>query len=184
MKGNIYVIAGPSGVGKGTVLKRVFQLDDNLSLSISATTRSPRVGEIDGVNYYFVTRERFDQIVAEDGFLEYAEYVGNRYGTPLKPVLDKAAEGFDVILEIEVQGCMQVMDKLPEAKGIFILPPSIEALEKRLRGRESEPDDVIRKRLDTAKIELGHVNKFDYFVVNDTIENAANQIVNIIKSNR
>ncbi|MBQ1389213.1 MAG: guanylate kinase [Clostridia bacterium] len=184
MSGNIYVIAGPSGVGKGTVLKKVLKLDKNLALSISATTRKPREGEVDGVNYYFVTRERFDEIIAEDGFLEYAEYVGNRYGTPLQPVLQKAEEGYDVILEIEVQGCMQVMEKLPNAKGIFILPPSMKELESRLRGRESETDEVIKKRLETAKVELGYVNKFDYFVVNDTVQNAANRIIRIIESNR
>lgn len=184
MSGKIYVVAGPSGVGKGTVIKRLFELDKNLSLSISATTRQPREGEVDGVNYYFITYDRFQEIIENGGFLEHAEYVGNFYGTPKQPVIDKAEEGFDVILEIEVQGAMQVLENMPGAKGIFILPPSFEELEKRLRGRGTETDESVMRRLETAANELGCINMFDYYVVNDTVEGAANRILEIIESRR
>ena len=184
MSGKIYVVAGPSGVGKGTVLKRLFELDDKLSLSISATTRPPREGEVDGVNYYFITYDQFQEIIENDGFLEHAVYVGNFYGTPKQPVLDKAGEGYDVILEIEVQGATQVLEKLPGAKGIFILPPSFEELERRLRGRGTENNDAVMERLETAANELGCINMFDYYVVNDDVDAAANRILEIIRSRR
>ena len=184
MKGNIYLIAGPSGVGKGTVVKKLMSLDNKLALSVSATTRAPRSGEKEGVNYYFVSHEEFERLIDEDGFLEHAEYVGNKYGTPKQPVLEKAAEGYDVILEIEVQGCKQIKEKLPEAQGFFLLPPSINELEKRLRGRGTETEEKILGRLETAKTELSEIGHFDYFVVNDTVDRAAKTILDCIKKRR
>lgn len=184
MSGNVFLIAGPSGVGKGTVVKQLMKMDDKLALSVSATTRSPREGEIDGVNYFFVTKEKFRQMIDEDGFLEHAEYVGNCYGTPRQAVLDKTAQGFDVILEIEVQGCMQVMEKLPNAVAVFLLPPSYEELEKRLRGRGTETEEKITNRLRTAREEIACANRFDCFVVNDTPAAAAERVLEIIRSRR
>ncbi len=184
MKGNIYMIAGPSGVGKGTVVKQLMKLDEKLALSVSATTRAPREGEIDGVNYYFLTREKFETMVAERGFLEHAEYVGNCYGTPKQPVIDQTEKGFDVILEIEVQGCAQIMEMLPEAKGIFLLPPSYNELEKRLRGRGTETEEKISKRLETARTEIAQAYRFDHFVINDDVDAAAARILDIIREYR
>lgn len=184
MRGNLYLIAGPSGVGKGTVVKELMKLDEKLALSVSATTRAPRPGEIDGESYFFLSRDEFDRLIAEDGFFEHAEYAGNCYGTPKKAVFDKLDAGFDVILEIEVQGCMQVMEKSPEVIGIFLLPPSYKELEKRLRGRGTESEEVIQKRLSAAKQELGCVNRFDCFVINDSVDKAARTILSIIRENR
>ncbi len=183
-KGNIYIVSGPSGVGKGTVVKKVVEQNEQIVLSVSATTREPRAGEVDKVHYFFMTKEDFGRIVDEDGFLEHAVYCGNCYGTPKKAVLDKVEEGFDVILEIDIQGGLQILDKLPEAMGIFVLPPSYKELEKRLRGRQSESDDVVAKRLDAAKAEIKQSYLYDYFVVNDTVEHAVKSIKNIIESNR
>ena len=183
-KGNIYIISGPSGVGKGTVVKKVVEQNEKIVLSVSATTREPRTGEVDKVHYFFLTKEEFKNIVAEDGFLEHAVYCDNCYGTPKKAVFDKIEEGFDVILEIDIQGGLQILEKLPEAMGIFILPPSYKELEKRLRGRQSESDDVVAKRLDAAKAEIKQSYLYDYFVVNDTVEHAVESVEKIIESNR
>ncbi len=182
--GKIYVVSGPSGVGKGTVVKKVAEENENIVLSISATTRKPREGEVDKVHYYFISKEEFLKMVDEDGFLEHAVYCDNCYGTPKKHVFDRIEAGFDVILEIDIQGGLQILEKLPEAKGIFILPPSYEELEKRLRGRQSETDDVIRKRLDAAKEEIKQSYLYDYFVVNDSVKHAADSVVKIIEGNR
>lgn len=183
-KGNIFMIAGPSGVGKGTVVGELMKLDDKLWLSVSATTRDPRPGEKDGVNYHYITQEKFQEMIEEDGFLEYAGYVGSSYGTPKQPVLDHCADGYDVILEIEVQGCMQLMEKLPGAKSIFLFPPSYEELERRLRGRGSETEEKVRKRLETARTEISKAYLYDCFVVNNNVHQAAKRILNIIKSYR
>lgn len=183
-KGNIFMIAGPSGVGKGTVVSELMKLDDKLWLSVSATTRDPRSGEVDGVNYHYITQETFQKMIDEDGFLEYAGYVGNSYGTPKQPVIDHCANGYDVILEIEVQGCMQLMEKLPDAKSIFLLPPSYEELERRLRGRGSETEEKVRKRLETARTEISKAYLYDCFVVNDSVKKAAERILKIIKEYR
>ena len=183
-KGNIYIISGPSGVGKGTVVKKVVEQNEKIVLSVSATTREPRTGEVDKVHYFFLTKEEFKNIVAEDGFLEHAVYCDNCYGTPKKAVFDKIEEGFDVILEIDIQGGLQILEKLPEAMGIFILPPSYKELEKRLRGRQSESDDVVAKRLDAARNEIKQSYLYDYFVVNDTVEHAVESVEKIIESNR
>ncbi len=183
-KGKIYVISGPSGVGKGTIVKALISSHDDIKVSVSATTRSPREGEINGESYYFLTKEEFADTVAKDGFIEHAEYCGNSYGTPKKPVFDMLEKGIDVILEIEVQGGVQVMEKFPEAQGIFILPPSMKSLEKRLRGRQSETEEAILRRLETARYELSQVSKYDYFVVNGPLEQAVADVAEIIEKNR
>ncbi len=183
-QGNVFMIAGPSGVGKGTVVKRILELDPQIKISVSATTRSPRPNEIPGVSYHYMTQQQFDELIQNDGFLEYASYVGNSYGTPKDFVIESTKNGFDVILEIEVEGCKQVMQKLPEAKGFFILPPSYEVLEDRLRNRGSETEDKIQKRLNKARTEISEAYRFDYFVVNDTVEQAAQNILDTIKKHR
>lgn len=183
-KGNIYVISGPSGVGKGTVVKQVVEQNEKIVLSVSATTRKPRNGEIDKIHYFFLTKEQFRSIADDDGFMEHAEYCGNFYGTPKSAVFEKIEQGYDVILEIDIQGGLQILEKFPQANGIFLLPPSYKELESRLRGRQSETDEVVRKRLEVAKDELKQAYLYDYFVVNDTVEHAVRSIVDIIESNR
>jgi len=179
-KGLLIVYTGCSGVGKGTIMKRLLAEDPNLRLSVSATTRAPREGEQDGREYYFVTRERFDELIAEDGFLEHAEYVGNKYGTPKEPVYRMLNEGLDVILEIEVKGFLQVKMACPECVTIFIAPPSFEELENRLRGRGTESEEVINKRLETARDEMKYIDYFDYVIVNDDSNVSANKVLSII----
>lgn len=183
-KGNIYVVSGPSGVGKGTVVKQVVEQNEKIVLSVSATTRQPREGEIDKVHYFFLTREQFQKTADDDGFMEHAEYCGNCYGTPKAAVFEKIEQGYDVILEIDIQGGLQILKKFPQAYGIFLLPPSYKELEARLRGRQSETDEIVRKRLDIAKEELKQAYLYDYFVVNDTVEHAVQSVVDIINSNR
>lgn len=180
-QGILFVLTGPSGVGKGTVLAEVRKQKD-LYLSISATTRKPREGEQDGVHYYFLTREQFEQKVAENGFLEHAEFSGNCYGTPAEPVNKQLNAGHDVMLEIEVQGSMQVHQMRPDAVRIFIAPPSFEELERRLTGRGTEDAETVRRRLDTAKHELTLANQFDYIVVNNTVEQATADVLAILRA--
>ena len=173
-KGTLYVFTGPSGAGKGTVLGRLLAEDDRLFFSISATTRAPRPGEQNGVHYYFLEKADFENRIAQGAFLEHAQYVGNYYGTLEAPVNEKLDEGFDVILEIEVQGAMQIKKKRPDAVMVFIAPPSFEELASRLRGRGTEDEAKVQKRLETAKGELEQKDKFDYVVVNDTVDRAGN----------
>ena len=179
-KGLLVVYAGASGVGKGTIMKRLLQRNQNIRLSVSATTRAPREGELDGREYYFVTRERFAQMIAEDGFLEHAEYVGNCYGTPKAPVFRMLEEGIDVFLEIEIKGFLQVKEAYPDCVSIFIVPPSYEELKLRLIGRGTESPEVIAERLKTAKEELSHRHQFDYVVVNDDVDRAADEVLSIL----
>ena len=182
-RGLLIIISGPSGVGKGTV-RKYFEAnkDLNLAYSTSMTTRKPREGEIDGKDYFFVTREQFIQSIQKGELLEYAEFVGNYYGTPLKEVNRLRDEGKNVLLEIEVQGAKQVQEKCPDAISIFIIPPSMEELERRLRGRGTEPEDVILQRLETAKTEMTFKDRYKYVVLNDDAEKAAEEVLNIIHS--
>lgn len=183
-KGTLFVITGPSGAGKGTVLKQVIQSLEGLYFSVSATTRKPREGEVDGVHYHFLTKERFEELIEKDRFLEYARYAENYYGTPLDPVEEHLEQGHDVILEIELQGALQVKKRLPKAVLVFIAPPSFEELENRLRGRGTETEEVIRKRLAIARQECANMDEFRFIVVNDKVEDAADRLRAIILSCR
>ena len=172
-KGMLIVYSGPSGVGKGTIRKKVFErFGDKLFYSISMTTRAPREGEIDGVDYYFVTREYFEEQIEAGNFLEYAEFVGNYYGTPKDKVEEKLNNGYDVMLEIEVDGATQVKQKVEDAISIFVVPPSMEALENRLQGRKTEEQEIIQKRLEKARREIVLAGLYDYVVINDDLEEA------------
>lgn len=175
-QGKTFIISGPSGVGKSTVLHKLFEGRDDLYFSISATTRPPRDGEEDGVHYHFISVQRFQELIEAEALLEYAEYVGNFYGTPKKYVDRAMNEGKDVILDIEVQGAMQVKAKRPETVRIFIAPPSWEELERRLTGRGTDSPEKVQKRLIRAKTELQSADSYDYFVVNDTVENAVREL--------
>ncbi len=182
-RGLLIVLSGPSGVGKGTVRKALFNMPGhNLEYSISMTTRKQRPGEVDGKDYYFVTREEFEKRIKENKFLEYAEFVGNYYGTPLDLVNEKLQQGNEVVLEIEVQGALQVREKCPDAVFIFLAPPSKQALYDRLRSRGTESEDVIEQRVKKADKEFQLAYKYDYIVVNDTVENAADRIRAIIRA--
>lgn len=183
-KGNLFIVTGPSGAGKGTVLGRLLPTMEQLQYSVSATTRAPREGEEDGVNYYFLNRNDFLNMVDRGEFLEYAEYVGNFYGTPAGPVDECLDKGVDVILEIEVQGALTVKSKRPEAKLVFIIPPTFADLELRLRSRGSESDEVIAKRLEKAKEEYSMANHYDYIVCNGEVEQAVEELRSIIKAAR
>lgn len=181
-KGLLIVVSGPSGVGKGTVLKQ-FMNDPELKLSysVSMTTRAPRPGEVDGVNYYFVSREQFEKAIQEGDLLEWTEFVGNYYGTPLSGVEKLRNEGRNVLLEIEVNGCRQVKEKCPDALTIFIVPPSMKELEKRIRGRSTEPEEIVQQRLAKASKEMEMTGSYRYVVCNDDVELAADIIKVIIK---
>lgn len=176
----LFVISGSSGVGKGTVLKGFLDKNPNFMLSISCTTRNPRKGEVDGINYFFLSHDEFQNCIDNDKFLEWAEFAGNRYGTKRKYIKQCLEEGKDIILEIDTQGALQVKQQMPEAVLIFICPPSIEILENRLRGRHTEDEATIQKRLDEVKIELERAEKFDYRVVNDDLETAITNLEHII----
>lgn len=183
MKGKLIILSGPSGVGKGTVRETLMNdLDLHLAYSISMTTRSPRNGEIDGVHYFFVSKERFEKAIENDELLEYASFVGNYYGTPRNFVNKLLNDGYNVLLEIEVQGAEQVMKKCPDAITIFMMPPSFEELEKRIRGRRSEPEQIVQQRLEKARNEMKLVNNYKFVVTNDIVENASKKIADIIKS--
>ncbi|MGM9522079.1 MAG: guanylate kinase [Oscillospiraceae bacterium] len=183
-KGLIFIVSGPSGCGKSTVLHEVFKKRDKLYFSVSATTREPRLGERDGIEYFFLTHEKFKEMLAHDEFLEHAEYAGNSYGTPRGPVEEKLGEGYDVVMDIEVKGAKQVKDKRPDAVSVFIKPPSLEVLEMRLRGRSTETEEKILERLETAKIEIEAAKCYDYIVVNDEVDRAAAELLDIMESSK
>lgn len=181
--GLLIVLSGPSGVGKGTVRKALFESEGhNFTYSISMTTRQPRAGEVDGEDYYFVTREEFEERIKNGKFLEYAEFVGNYYGTPIDKVEENIAAGKEVVLEIEVEGARQVKQKMSDAVFIFIAPPSFSALHDRLRRRGTERQEVINERLEKARRELRLMNDYDYIVINDEVNNAADRIRAIIRA--
>lgn len=179
-KGKAFIISGPSGVGKSTVLKALFEGRDDLYFSVSATTRDPRPGEVNGQHYHFISPERFMQWINEDAFLEYAQYVGNFYGTPMRYVDEAMEAGKDVILDIEVQGAMQVIAKRPDTIRIFIAPPDWDELERRLTMRGTDTPEKIQQRLLRAKVEMKTAMDYDYFVINSTVENAVAELRAII----
>ena len=179
-KGLLVIFSGPSGSGKGTIMKSLLASRDDTVLSVSMTTRAPRPGEIDGYHYHFVTREEFQKTIEEDGFLEYAEYNGNFYGTPEAPIRRLLNEGKNVMLEIEVQGAEKVMDHRSDVVSIFITTPSYEELERRLRGRGTEPEEVIQGRMKTSQYELSRAFRYQYIVLNDEVEKAVERITTII----
>lgn len=179
-EGTLIVLSGPSGTGKSTVIAQLLKERKDIHFSVSFTTRAPRAGEADGVNYHFVDRAEFERMIRDDELLEYAEYVNNYYGTSLKVIREKLAAGIDVLLDIEVQGAEKVKKKCPDAVLIFILPPSFEELSRRLHGRQTDSEDVIAGRLEQAKKEFRQIPNYDYLVVNDVVEEAAGEIVSIL----
>lgn len=182
-RGLLIVLSGPSGVGKGTVRAAIFSKgEQKFVYSISATTRVPRTGETDGVDYFFKTREEFEQMIQNKQLLEYAEYVGNYYGTPLEYVENTLAKGKDVFLEIDVQGAIQVRELMPDGVFIFLTPPDLNELESRIVNRGTDSDEVIAKRMKTAREELELMKYYDYSVVNDTVDNAVQKIEAIIQT--
>ena len=178
----LIIITGPSGVGKGTVVKELLDRNKDIWLSISATTRNPRMGEKDGENYYFISDERFKDMIDKKEFLEWAQFAENYYGTPLSTVNEKIEMGFIVLLEIEVEGAKQIKEKFPEALSIFLLPPSKLELEKRIRNRGTEKEDAINKRLSRANFEIASSDKFDFVLTNHDVNETVKGVLKIIKS--
>ena len=178
----LIIITGPSGVGKGTVVKELLDRNKDIWLSISATTRNPRVGENDGLNYYFISEERFKDMIDKKEFLEWAQFAGNYYGTPISTVNEKIEKGFVVLLEIEVEGAKQIKEKFPESLSIFLLPPSKEELEKRIRNRGTEKEEAIDRRLSRANYEIASSNQFDFVLTNHDVEESVKEVFKIIKS--
>lgn len=178
-RGKLLVLSGPSGAGKSTVVSKLMELRNDICFSVSATTRSPRQGEVDGVNYFFVSREQFETMIRTGALLEHAEYVGNCYGTPRAYVEQKLEEGMNVILDIEVQGARQVKDAAPDAILVFLIPPSLTELERRLRARGTESDEVIQGRLERARVEC-QADFYQYIVINDDADVAAKELDAII----
>lgn len=182
--GLVLVLAGPSGVGKGSVHRGVRAALPDSVLSVSVTTRAPRPGEVDGVDYRFVDRPTFEALVADDRLLEWAEFAGHLYGTPREPVLAEVADGKVVVLDIEVQGAVQIKEKLPDALLVFLEPPSLEELERRLRGRGTEDDDAVARRLTVAREELAQRDAFDEVIVNDDLDRCIAEVLDRIAKAR
>jgi guanylate kinase len=178
----LIIITGPSGVGKGTVVKELLDRNKDIWLSISATTRNPRIGEKDGENYYFLSDEKFKDMIDKKEFLEWAQFAGNYYGTPLSTVNEKIEKGFIVLLEIEVEGAKQIKEKFPEALSIFLLPPSKAELEKRIRNRGTEKEEAIDRRLSRANYEIASSDQFDFVLTNHDVDETVKEVFKIIKS--
>ncbi len=183
-RGNIYVVTAPSGAGKTTLVRALLATDHQVQLSVSFTTRAPRTGEVNGKDYNFVTREAFEAMIAAGSLLEHAEVFGNYYGTSQPWIESMLAQGQDILLEIDWRGAQQVRRLLPEAIGIFILPPSLTALEARLNGRGKDSAEVIARRLTAAKEEISHVDEFDYVIINDHFEEALRDLVSVVRAER
>lgn len=181
-KGSVFIISGPSGSGKDTLLKELFKKCPEIKFSISSITRAMREGEVEGEKYNFISRETFESMIANDELLEYNTYVGNYYGTPKAPVVDATRNGFNMIIEVDVNGAKQIREKLDEAVSIFIMPPSFAELKRRLSGRGTEAIEVIEARMNSALDEIKRAAEYDYIVVNDDIETAVEDIITIIKS--
>lgn len=181
-KGSLFVFSGPSGVGKGTIMRNFIATDPNSFISVSATTRRPRPGEEDGVHYYFMTESEFVRLAESGGMLEYANFSGNYYGTPKGPVYEKLEEGKNVFLEIEVQGAAKIKQLCPEAIFIFVMPPDMHELTRRLVDRNTEDQHTIEVRLSNAKREIEQAKNYDYIIVNHTIEEAVNDLTAIVRS--
>ena len=178
----LIIITGPSGVGKGTVVKELLDRNKDIWLSISATTRNPRIGEKDGENYYFISDEKFKDMIDKKEFLEWAQFAGNYYGTPLSTLNEKIEKGFIVLLEIEVEGAKQIKEKFPEALSIFLLPPSKAELEKRIRNRGTEKEEAIDRRLSRADYEIASSDEFDFVLTNHDVDETVKEVFKIIKS--
>ena len=178
----LIIITGPSGVGKGTVVKELLDRNKDIWLSISATTRNPRIGEKDGEDYYFISNEKFKDMIDKKEFLEWAQFAGNYYGTPLSTVNEKIEKGFIVLLEIEVEGAKQIKEKFPEALSIFLLPPSKAELEKRIRNRGTEKEEAIDRRLSRANYEIASSDQFDFVLTNRDVDETVKEVFKIIKS--
>lgn len=183
-EGILFVVSAPAGCGKDTILNELFKRVDSVGYAVSATTRAPREGEVDGVHYCFLTREQFEQKIAENEVLEYTEYCGNYYGTLRKSVEGLISQGKDAILKIEVEGAMNIRNKFPEACLVFILPPSWEILEYRLRNRGTETEDKIRERIAQARTELDFARNYDYLIVNDELETAVDDLACVLRAEK
>ena len=181
-QGVLLVVSGFSGAGKGTIMKALLEKYENYALSVSATTRKPRVGEVDGREYFFKEKEEFEEMIANNALIEYACYVGNYYGTPRAYVEEQLAEGKDVILEIEIQGARKIRQQFPEAVLLFVSPPSAQELKERLMGRGTESQEVIEDRLSRAAEEAVGIDEYDYFVINDVVEDCVEQVHRIVES--
>ncbi len=181
-KGGIFIISGPSGSGKATLLVELFKKCPDIKFSISSVTRGMREGEVEGQKYNFISREKFESMIENDQLLEHNTYVGNYYGTPKAPVMEASENGYDIIIEVDVNGAKQIREKLREAISIFIMPPSFEELKRRLSGRGTESAEVIKQRMESSLSEIQRATEYDYIVVNDDIETAVNDIMTIMSS--
>jgi guanylate kinase len=182
--GLLIVVSGPAGVGKGSIMKRVREISSDVILSVSATTRKPRPGEVDGINYFFKTREQFEEMISQNSLIEWVEYCGNYYGTPKDFVCSELAKGHNVILEIDVEGSLNIRELFPDAVLCFILPPTYAELEKRLRDRKTEDETTIARRLSRAREEFEYISRYDYIVLNDTIEEASQEFLCIVQAEK
>ncbi len=184
MRGKLFVISGPSGVGKNTLLNAVVARSERVRYSISATSRAMRPGEVDGKSYYFVTREQFEGLIASDSLLEYAEYVGNYYGTPLQPIREALDDGVDIVMDVDVVGALKIKKRLPGAVLVFVTAPSFAALRGRLEGRGDVAPDVMAERLERARWEYSQAHLYDYIVLNDEVEHAVGELMAIMTAEK